>query len=170
LAFALSEILASWSRLIQHRQRVRAAGIYCAASGWLFFSLILHWLGLSGYRHQEFDHLLQSLIVFSPSIIGAAAAFVLAPRFSEGGDLEISQHYFSVASWAYPLAAAYTAMTSLSDLLVPTENTPSLAVGLTQAVLLLSLAFTRRRWVHRGVLALLWALVVSIFLFGARAA
>jgi hypothetical protein len=166
LAFGLSEILKSWGRLVQNRERVRAPGIYCAASGWLFTSLILHWLGLSAYRDMEFERLFQSLIVFSPSIIGASAAFVIAPRFPPGGDLDVDKHYFSVARWAFPLAAAYVLMSGLSDLLVPAEELPPLSVSLTEGALLLCLGFARRRPIHVGVMALLWAMLASIFFFG----
>ena len=82
--------------------------IYLAASGWLFSSLILHWLGLSAYRDLEFERLSRSLLVFSPSILGAAAAFVLTPEFPEQGDVDVDKHYFAVAPWVFSLLAAYS--------------------------------------------------------------
>ncbi len=166
IAFALSEILSSWSRLIKHRDRIRTPWLYVAASGWLFSSLILHWLGLSAYRSLEFDRLLQSLLVFSPSILGAAAAFVLTPEFPNDGDVEIDKHYFSIAPWVFPLLAAYTILGGLSDLLVPGEEPTPLFVALAFGALLFWLGLTRRRAIHRGVLALGWTLAVAGFLFG----
>ena len=166
IAFALSEILSSWSRLIKHRDRVHTPWLYVAASGWLFWSLILHWLGLSAYRDLEFDRVSQSLLVFSPSILGAASAFVLTPDFPGEGDIEVDKHYFSVAPWVFPLVAAYTILAGLSDLLVPGEAPVPLYIALIFGALLFWLGLTRRRAIHRGVLAVSWAYTATAFLFG----
>jgi hypothetical protein len=139
--------------------------LYVAVSGWLFSSLILHWLGLSAYRDLEFDRLSLSLLVFSPSILGAATAFVLTPEFPDQGNIEVDRHYFSVAPWAFPLAAGYIILAGLSDLLVPGEEPAPLFTALGFGALLIWLSLTRRRAIHRGVLAAAWAQNVGIFLF-----
>jgi hypothetical protein len=140
--------------------------LYVAASGWLFSSLILHWLGLSAYRDLEFERLSSSLLVFSPSILGAASAFVLTPEFPDKGDIDVDKHYFSVAPWAFPLVAACTALSGLSDLLVPGEEPTPLYFALSFGALLLWLGLTRRRAIHRGVLVIAWIFSASAFLFG----
>jgi hypothetical protein len=166
IAFALSEILSSWSRLIKNRERVATPWLYVAVSGWLFSSLILHWLGLSAYRGLDFGRTLQSLLVFSPSIVGAAAAFVLTPELPAEGNIEIDKHYFSIAPFAFPLIAAYLVLSGLSDLLVPGEEPTPLFVPLAFGALLFSLGLTRRRAMHRGVLALALTWTAVGFLFG----
>ncbi len=166
IAFALSEILSSWSRLIKNRERVAAPWLYVAVSGWLFFSLILHWLGLSAYRELDFGVLLQSLLVFSPSIVGAAAVFVLTPELPAEGKIEIDEHYFATAPFAFPLIAAYLVLGGMSDLLVPGEEPTPLFVALAFGGLLFSLGLVRQRAIHRAVLSLAWTWTAVGFLFG----
>jgi hypothetical protein len=145
---------------------VRRPWLYLAASGWLFASLILHWLGLSAYRDLEFERLLQSLFVFLPSILGAAAAFILTPEWPGEGDIEIDEHYFSIAPWFFGFVAAFTILGGLSDLLVPGEEPTPLFIPLTFGTLLIWLAVSKRRAIHRLVLAMCWTLAISGFLFG----
>ena len=129
-------------------------------SGWLFLALILHWLGLSSYRDLEIDRTIQSLFIFSPSILGAATAFVLTPEFRDEDNLELNSHYFSVAPWVFPLAAAFYALSGFSDLLVPGKEPAPLVLYLGQGALLLWLGFTSRRAIHRSILAILWSAVL----------
>jgi hypothetical protein len=84
----------------------------------MFLSLIIHWLGVSAYRDLELERNYQSLLFFSPSILGAAAAYVLTPTVPAEGEIDLDKHYFSLAPWAFRLAAAYTAFAGLSDLLI----------------------------------------------------
>ena len=156
VAFALSEILSSWGKLVRRRNRVVRPGLYIALSGWLFFALILHWLGLSAYRDMEIDRTFQSLVIFLPSILGAAAAFVLTPEFPDEGEVDLSLHYYSVAPWAYPLAGTFEISSGLSDLLVPGQAPAPLVLFVIQGAALVSLGFIRRRRIHRIVLAILW--------------
>jgi hypothetical protein len=129
-------------------------------SSWLFLALILHWLGLSSYRDLEIDRTLQSLFIFSPSILGAATAFVLTPEFPDEGVLDLESHYFSVAPWIFPLAAAFYALSGFSDLLVPGKEPAPMVLFLGQGALLLWLGFTRRRGIHRSVLTILCSAVL----------
>jgi hypothetical protein len=166
IAFALSEILTSWGRLIRRRDRVRKPYLYLAISSWLFFALILHWLGLSAYRELEIDRTWQSILIFLPSILGAAATFVLAPEFDDDGPIDVQAHYFSVVPWAFPLAAGFEIFSGFSDLLMPVEAPAPLFVFLAQGAVFLWLAFSRRRLFHRIGLAGLWSAVLIASLTG----
>ena len=105
--------------------------------------------------------------MFLPPIFGAATAFVLAPEFSREGNVDIDAHYFLVAPWAFPLAAAFEVFSGLSDLLVPGEEPAPLAFFLVQGALLLSLGFTRQRVIHRVFLAIMWSVgVIGVVTFG----
>ena len=50
IAFAFSEILASWGRIIKRWPLVKFSGLYFATSAILLLALAGHWLGMSGYR------------------------------------------------------------------------------------------------------------------------
>ena len=168
IAFALSEILSSWGRIVESRDRVLRPGLYLAGSGWLFFSLILHWLGVSAFRDLEFERIYQSLLFFFPSILAAAAAFILTPTLPTDGQINLEEHYFSVAPWAFGCAAAYTAIAYVSDFLVPGEQTTPALVSLTLTMGLLVLASTKRPKLHRLVLSVLSAILLTSVVFGTR--
>jgi hypothetical protein len=138
------------------------------ASGWLFFALIIHWLGVSAYRGLEFERIYQSLLIFSPSIFGAAAAYVLTPTLPVEGEIDLDKHYFSVAPWVLRLAAAFMALAGLSDLLVPGEEPAPLPVYLTVATVLLLLSLTARPLVHRVVLSVLVVMLLRAVALGSR--
>jgi hypothetical protein len=82
------------------------------------------------------------------------------------GDIEIDEHYFSIAPWFFGLVAAFTILSGLSDLLVPGEEPTPLFIPLTFGTLLIRLAVSKRRAIHRLVLAMCWTLAISGFQFG----
>ena len=84
------------------------------------------------------------------------------------GEFDLGRHYFSVAPWAFRLAAAYVALAGIADLLVPgAASTPRpVVVALTSVLLLLS--FTERPRVHAGALVFLWLMHVVKFAVGTR--
>ena len=168
IAFALTGILSSWGRLVEARDRVVRPQLSLIWSGWIFLSLIAHWLDVSAYRDLDFDRNYESLLFFLPSILGAAAAFVLTPSVPEDGRLDLDRRYFSIAPWAYLLAAAYVALAAVADLLVPAEaSTPRpFAFALIAALILLS--FTHRPRLHWITLAFLWSILFVKFVFGTR--
>ena len=138
------------------------------ASGWLFFVLIIHWLGVSAYRGLEFERIYQSLLIFSPSIFGAAAAYVLTPTLPVEGEIDLEKHYFSVAPWAFRCAAAYTALAGLSHLLVPEQKTTPPLVSLTLTAVLILLSFSKRPRLHQVALSILGVMLLANLALGTR--
>jgi len=168
IAFALTGILSSWGRLVEARGRVHRPWLSAAASGWVFLSLIAHWLDVSAYRDFDFHRNYESLLFFIPSILGAAVAFVFTPSVPDEGELDLERHYFAVAPWGYRLAAAYVAFAGVADLLVPDEaSTPRIfTIAITSTLLLLS--FAKRPRFHGAGLVLLWIVHVIKFSVGTR--
>lgn len=134
----------------------------------MFLSLIIHWLGVSAYRDLEFERNYQSILFFSPSILGAAAAYVLTPTLPGEGEIDLEKHYFSVAPWALRLAAAYTALAGFSDFLVPGKSTTPGLVIVAFTTTLLLVSFTVRRRVHQVALSFLCAMVLLNIAVGTR--
>ena len=167
IAFALSEILSSWGRLVESRSRVLRPGLYLGATGWLFLSLIVHWFNVSAYQGLEFERNYESLLFFLPSIFAAGTAFILTPTLSSEGDIDLEKHYFSVAPWAFRSAAAYTALAGLSHLLAP-EQTTTPIVSLTLTSVLVLLSFSTRPRLHQVTLSVLGVLVLFRLAFGTR--
>ncbi len=142
--------------------------LYLGASGWLFFSLIIHWFNVSAYRGLEFERNYESLLFFLPSIFAAGTAFILTPTLSSEGDIDLEEHYFSVAPWAFRSAAAYTALAGLSHLLVPEQRTTPPLVSLTLTSILLLLSFSTRPRLHQMGLSVLGLMLLGNLAFGTR--
>lgn len=142
--------------------------MYLGASGWLFLSLILHWLGVSAYRDLTFERNYESLFFFLPSIFAAASAFILTPTVAQEGDIDLEEHYFSVAPWVFRCAAVYTALGGLSNLLVPDETTTPPLLSLVMTSFLLLLSFTARPRLHQIALSILASVLLVGVVFGSQ--
>ena len=152
IAFALSEVLASWGSLIK-RPPSAPSWLYIATSILLVRLLVGHWLGLSAYRSIENISPGESLLIFSPSFLAALTAFILAPNRTESEPLDLSEHYFRVSRWVFTLLAAFTVLAGLSDLLIPESKPLPLWLYLLWAGILLIPAFVSVRRVHATVIA-----------------
>ena len=159
IAIALSEILASWGALIQHRPAV-FSWLWLGASLLLTRFLIGHWLGLSAYRSIDTFSIGGSLLVFSPSLVAALAAFVLAPNRSGEEPLDLDAHYLRIAPWLFSLLAIFILLAGLSDLLIPGLEPLPLWLYVAWAALLLAPALTASRRVH--AVAIVASLVVPV--------
>ena len=84
------------------------------------------------------------------------------------GEFDLNRHYFSVSPWAFRLAASYTGLAGVADLLVPNEQTtpPVVVIILTSALLLLS--FNGRPAIHKVTLTILGAMLVLNAAVGTR--
>jgi len=152
IAFALSEVLASWGSLIKGRPSTQS-WLYIATSVLLVRLLVGHWLGLSAYRSIEHISPAQSLLIFSPSFIAALAAFILAPDRNGSEAIDLSAHYSTVSRWVFTLLAAFVLLAGLSDLLIPGEEPLPFLFYLLWAGALLIPAFVSGRRVHATVIA-----------------
>ncbi|MCP5055668.1 MAG: hypothetical protein GY937_02965 [bacterium] len=164
IAFAFSEVLASWGRIIKRRPLVKLSGLYLATSGILLLALVGHWLGMSSYRALPAISPAESLLVFSPSFLGALVAFILAPEFPESGEVDLSAHYFAVAPWVFSLLAVFIVLTVASDEVVLGQAIFPFWGQLARAGVLLIPAFSKRASVHAAVLVVT---VLAPFILGA---
>jgi hypothetical protein len=120
----------------------------------LFLGLVAHWLGLSAYRSIESFSPAQSILIFSPSFIGALAAFVLTPELPASGVVDLPNHYRKVAPWVFPLLALFVRVSGLSDRLIfNTDIILPLWFYILRSAVLLIPAFLSRATAHVAVLA-----------------
>lgn len=144
-------MLATWGSLIKRPPR-RGSWLHVAASLLLGRLIVGHWLGLSAYRSLDEISAGQSLMIFSPALTAALAAFILSPDRRSDEPLDLSAHYFRVSRWIFPLLAAFTILAGVSDLLIPgREPFPLWFYGAWAATLLLP-AFTASPWTHALVI------------------
>jgi hypothetical protein len=152
IAFAFSEVLASWGRIIKRWRQVKFSGLYLATSILLLLALFGHWLGMSDYRALPVITPAESLLVFSPSFVGALAAFILAPEFPESHEIDLTAHYFAVAPWVFSLFALFSLLSALSDQMVLGQTFFPFWVQLARIGVLLVPAFSKRAPIHAAAL------------------
>lgn len=168
LAFAISEILTSWGRLVRHRHQVRSPGLYVLATSWVLAAIVVHWFGLWAYRDAPFDRVFETLLILLPALVIALVCFVWVPDPRASGAFDLEAHYFEGAVFTWPLVSLFIVLGGVADLLVPkVASGAPVAALLAFASLMLGLRFTRRRGVHVGVLSLSW-IVYLVVMVGVR--
>lgn len=162
LAFAISEILTAWGRLIRNRDRVKSPTLFILASSWVLLAIVVHWFGLWAYVQAPFDRLLDTVLVLLPALVIALVCFVWVPDIPISGTVDLEDHYFEAGVWTFPLIALFLLLGGVADVSVP-----KVAFALpfwflvVWALLLLALAFSRRRAVHIAVLTSFWLLYIA---------
>jgi ABC-type iron transport system FetAB permease component len=157
LAFAISEILTAWGRLIRYRGRVRSVSLFVLASSWTLVAILAHWFGIWAYRGVPFDNLFQTLLVVLPSLVIALVCFIWVPDIATQDDFDVERHYFESARWTLPLIAIFLVLGVASDILVPNvESWGTLRAVIPLAGIIVGSAFSRRRAVHFAAFGASW--------------
>jgi hypothetical protein len=162
LAFAISELLTAWGRLIRHRARVRSVGIFVLASSWVLAAMVGHWFGFWAYREAPFDQYIQTVLVLLPSLVIALVCYIWVPDIPSQGEFDTEQHYFESARWTLSLIALFLVLGATADWLVPNvEFGVSAWQLLPWAGALLACAFSRSRPVHFAIFAASWVALLA---------
>lgn len=155
LAFALSELLMGWGRLIRIRHRVRNFGLYLGWTVWLLVLITFHYLGFWEYNEVDIHTTGGMLLLLSAPIIAVLLAFLVTPDLTAEGTLDLEKHYFGVRGWFFPMAVLFLIMSYIADSLLPDFSSTWLSRSVIVAPLALSiiwLAFSTNRTLHYGVL------------------
>lgn len=152
LGLALTQLLMTVHRLVQARDRVRIHWLPLAWTGLLFVAQIEWWWQSFGLREETAWNFFYFLfILLSPVSLYLAAAFAL-PEVERGEGCDLREYYFENHRWFFAVLAVSPALDAvrrgvqagtLADL-GPWSN----AMG---ALLLGSLAFTKKVWYHAAV-------------------
>ncbi len=151
IAFALSELLASWGALVKRPPR-SVSWLYVVLSIGVALVLVGHWLGLSAYRSLESISSEQSLLIFAPPFVLALAAHILSPDRGHEEAVDLVAHYQSVSRWVYGLLSVFCVLARLSDLLIPGQEPLPTWFQPALAVLFAVPVFVSDLRVHWGVI------------------
>jgi hypothetical protein len=162
LAFAISEILTAWGRLIRNRKCVTSPALFILASSWVLLAIVVHWFGLWAYEQASFDRLLETVLILLPALVIALVCFVWVPDIPTSGSLNLEEHYFEAGSWTLPLIALFMLLGAVADISVPNVSfsTPFWVLALWASIFL-ALRFSRRRSLHIGVFGASWLLYLA---------
>ncbi len=167
LAFALSEVLTAWGRIIRHRQQIDVPWPFGLLSLWVTLSIVLHWFGLWFYRDVPFDRALQTLVALSPSLAIALVCHVLTPDLTGSHQDELETHYRIISRWALLLSALFMLLATGSDLVLPdVRETGPPAYFIASAASFTLIAFLNDQRLHVAVLGLNAAAACAVLLIG----
>lgn len=149
VAFAVSDILASWGEQIRLRHRIRHYALHTAWSALLLFVMMQVWWSLwklserTGWTFPEY------LALVVPFLTLALMAYILTPNLEEP-DEDIRKHYFDNSRWFFSLGAFSLAAWAFFSYVVVGESIyePGSPYRFTGIILMLVLAGWRNERVH----------------------
>ena len=167
LGLGLTQLLMSAHRLVQARERVTFYWLPVAWAAILFVSLIEWWWASFGLRTQTVWNFFYFLfILLSPVSLYLAAAFAL-PEIEPGARYDLRAFYYGNRGWFFAVLAASPALDALRRAIQAGSVRDFGAwSNLVAAVLLASLAVSRRTW-HHTVVTLLVAALFGFFIVSA---
>lgn len=159
IAFALTELMAGWGRIIRHSPRPRIDWIFAGWSAGILLTAILHWAGLWLYAEHEFESLHDLFALSAPPLLLVAIAFLLAPSPSAGAVLDLRTYFRDVSRPMLLLLAAFVLLSVVADVVVGNASVldPFELGALGYALALVSAAIFNKEGLQIAVLAVLWA-------------
>lgn len=165
VAFAMSELLMGWGRLVRARRRISKPAFMIGWSVWLLAITNFHYLGFWEYGIVDFRTAAQMLLFLAAPIMLVLVTFVVTPEVRYYQRLDLEQHYFKVKNWFFVMVILFFLLARASDPLLPDyrETWVIRSIGTFLIVpSLIVLLFTNNRIVHSGILGfnlflLLWS-------------
>ncbi len=164
IAFALSELMAGWGRILRHRPRPKIDWLFSGWSAGILLLGVLHWSGLWLYADVDFDSLSQLFALLAPPLVLVAIAFLLAPNPPPGSELDLRAYVTDVSRPVLILLALFLVLSHVADIVV--AGSPVFgalgAVALAYAAFLIAVAFSANASLRVGALAALWIIFLPM--------
>lgn len=167
VAIAITEILATWGRMIRLRRRVKP---YWVHVGWMALVLLLaiqFWWSLWELREWPDWNFFQFLFLLMPFLTLVVLAFLMCPDLATA-DYETAEEYFyRNSSWTFGLASVFIVQLMVVNPVLRGETWLGLPNQIRGAALLsiLPLAFSRSRRIHAGVVIACYVLFLFFVAF-----
>ncbi len=166
IAFALSELMAGWGRILRHRPRPRIDWLFAAWSIGVLINGIFHWSGLWVYADVDFRSVRQLYVLMAPPLVLVPIAFLLAPNPQAGTELDLRAYFGEVARPFFLLSAAFMTLTVAADLVVGGVSVfgivDLMALGLASAYA--AAAYFASDALRMAVLAVSWVGLLAVML------
>jgi hypothetical protein len=121
IAFALSELMAGWGRILRHRPRPRIDWVFAAWSLGILMLGISHWTGLWLYAETTFSSAHQLFLLAAPPLVLVPSAFLLSPEVAGGDELLLRRYFTEIARPFFLLLSAFWVLTPV---LTPVFGSP----------------------------------------------
>ncbi len=161
VAFAMSELLVGWGRLVRARDRIRRPWLMIGWSVWLLGVTNLHYLAFWEYNLVDFRTPGQMLLFLAAPIMLVLVTFVFTPEIRHYQKLDLELHYFRIKNWFFVMVILFFVLTRASDALLPDYAETWLLRMIRTVIIvpsLILLLFTRKRSVHYTIM------VINLFL------
>ena len=161
-AISVSELMASWARLIRTWETTQASYLYVSFSLFLVLNLLFgHFNGLWTYRVLEFTPL-ATFFVLLPTLLFSIAMLVLAAPASMND--ELNEHYFETSPKSAAIAFSALIVSTATDLLPGLVFDPSMLAPLSvMGAALICIVISNSLTIHIGANVVLW-LIWLVFL------
>ena len=164
LALGLSDLLISAHRLLRRARTVRWAGLPVAAALFVLLALLTEFFSMWGLVQVERVSFVGLVFHLLPTIFIFLAASAVLPDEVSDGPFDLDAFYFSQQRYFYvTLSLAFLGDAPRALEGVPFDLGQILAIvapSTMVAAVFLSLAFSRRRWLHWLGLGLVFALIL----------
>ena len=165
VAFAMSELLVGWGRLVRARERISKPFFMIGWSVWLLAVTNFHYLGFWEYGLVDFRTAAQMLLFLAAPVMLVLVTFVFTPEVRYYQKLDLEQHYFKIKNWFFVMVILFFLLARASDPLLPDYKDTWFLRILGSLMIIPSLSvllFTSNKRVHYGVLffnlfLLLWS-------------
>lgn len=165
VAVGMTEIVGGWGRMMRTRATVKPDWLHLGWTLAILIFLIGHWIGMWSYRDLEIETVGRVVSLVIPSVFCVLAAYAITPDVPTSGSLDIREYYMAKRAPVFLSLAAFMAATNLPDLVIAGVDQTDVGFGaLVGPSMLMVMAFTKHRWIHVVVLALV-AILSAFFMF-----
>lgn len=167
IALGISEMAASWGRLLRSRSRVRFYWLHVFWSVFAVVLMIQFWWGFWEFRVVERWSFPALLAVVSECLVLVLAALVLVPGVEVGESLDLRAHFFEQSRPFFLLGVVLILQLTLIDRLVGDQPFfhPENLFRLPGAALALAAGISRSEKLHSVLAASALALLVGFIVF-----
>jgi hypothetical protein len=164
VAVGMTEIVGGWGRLMRTRAAVEPHWLHLGWTIAILVMLIGHWVGMWSYKDLAIENVGQIMALVVPSVFCVLAAYAITPDVPLTGTLDMREYYITKRAPIFLPLAAFLVATNVSDIVIAGADKVEFRLGmLAGPALLVSLAVTKRIWVHGAVLGAL-TLIIIVFM------
>lgn len=170
IAIAVTEILATWGRIIRLRRTVRP---YWVHVGWMALVLLLaiqFWWSLWELREWPDWGFFEYLFSLLPFLTLVVLTFLLCPDLATEGHDRLDAYFFENSGWFFSLGAVFLVELMITNPMLRGEAWLGIDNGIRLAALVavLPLAASQNRRLHGVALVACCGLFVAFVVFASR--
>lgn len=118
LAFAITEQLAVWGRVVRDPQRFGFSWPYLFSSAWVLLSIVAHWFFYWAFRDIDIDQARYAFLMIVPSFVLGLCSYALVPDSTAPGPV-LENHWNQTSGRLMFLFGSFFVAAPAVDILLP---------------------------------------------------